>query len=417
LVVRHYRLVRNTLAVLLACAPLLAPAQPDHEPLPTSATLGFAEILDSALRNAPAAQETPVRQQQADAFSDAGNAWIAGRPSLQLNYYDDGALDDRGQIETQYGVQVPLWRLGERRASAAFGDAYQEQVQQWQAALQLDVAGKVRTVLADIHEAETLLQVERDATVTARELLRVTTSLFEAGAVAQLDVLQAENLLLDQRRREFDAEAMLVDAEITYEFMTGLNTRPADAHREQQSAATEIGDEHPLLRYLHSDITVADGAIRQSEIAAKGSPQLALGTRRERGDRSLPYTDSVNLSLTVPFGGKAYVASRSSAARRDKVDAEVRYLDTRRALQLALHDAEHELFLAVQALPLAQQQAELGARRRTMAQAAFEQGEVTLAQVLPAVQEAHAATRELTLLQLRQQRLITEYNQLIGVLP
>lgn len=411
--------IRNMLAAMLfASFPFQeGMAQSDHRPLELSTTLGFGEVLEAALRNAPEMQEAPVRQQQADAFTSAGRSWIAGRPSLQLNYYDDAALDNRGQTEAQYGVQLPLWRPGERRALAAFGDSYQQQVRHWEDALKLDIAGKVRVVLAGIYEAQSMLQVERDATATAQELVRVTTVLFDAGAVAKLDVLQAENLLLDQRRREYEAEAMLVDAEITYEFMTGLVVRPAGQHVEVQSAETEINVTHPVLRYLQSDITVADGAIKQGEIAARGNPQLSFGTRRERGDRFLPYTDSVNLSLTVPFGGKSWVASHSSTARRAKVDAEVQYLNTQRTLQLALHDAEHELFLTGQALPLAQQQAALGEQRRTMAQVAFEQGEISLAQMLPAVQEARLATRNLTLLNIQQQRLITEYNQLIGVLP
>lgn len=405
--------------MLVAASQLAHPAsaQSGHEPLEKSATLGFQAVLDAALRNAPETQETPVRQQQADAFAKAGSSWIAGRPSVQFNYYDDATMDNRGQVETQYGVQMPLWRLGERRDSRLLGASYQAQVPLWQDALKLDIAGRVRTVLADIHEAEVLLQVERDATATAQELVRVTRALFDAGSVARLDVMQAENLLLEQRRREYQAEATLVDAEITYEFLTGLAARPAAPHTETQSSETEVTDSHPVLRYLQSDIEVNAGAVRQIEIAARGNPQLSVGTRRERGDRFIPYTDTLNISLTIPFGGKAYVSSQTSAARRQKVDAEVLYLNTQRTLELALHDAEHELFLTRQALPLVGEQAALGTERSTLAQAAFELGEISLLQVLPAVQEARTATRELTLLQLQEQRLITEYNQLIGVLP
>lgn len=409
----------KVLAMTLVAGLPLQPcfAQSGHEALELSPTLGFHDILASTLTHAPESQETPVRQQQADAFAAAGHSWLAGRPNLALNYYNDSLLDNRGQVEAEYGLQVPLWRPGERRDSVLLGERYQTQVQLWQQALQLELAGRVRAVLADIHEAEVLLRLEREATLTAEELVRVSTAMFTAGALARVDVMQTENLLLEQRRREFQAEATLVDAEITYEFLTGLESRPAAQHTEAQSTATEIGASHPLLRYLRSDVDVMDGAVRQSEIAAKGNPQLTLGTRRERGDRFAPYTDSVNLSLTIPLGGKSFVSARTSATRRQKVDAEVLYLNTQRRLELALHDAEHELFLARQALPLAGQQAALGRERRTLAQAAFEQGELTLAQVLPAVQEARTAERDLTLLQVREQRLITEYNQLIGVLP
>lgn len=413
--------LRSTIFVI-ACAlpaflPLHALAQAGHEPLTRSEELTFAAILDGALRNAPESVETSVRREQADAFTSAGRSWMAGRPGVALSHYDDGLLDDRGQVESQIGVQLSLWRPGERRDSAELGARYQAQVDFWQDALRLELAGSVRTALADIHEAELLLQLERAATVTAAEVARVAEAQLEAGALARVEVMQSRNLLLEQQRREFAAEAMLVDSEITYEFLTGLEQRPAAQHTEIQSSASEVSASHPLLRYLQSEVDVLDGAVRQSEIAAKGSPQLLLGTRRERGDRFTPYTDSVNLALTIPFGGKAYVSSRTSAARRDKVDAEVQYRATLRQLELALHDAEHELFIVRQALPLAREQAALGSERQALAQTAFAEGELTLAQVLPAVQEARAAARELALLEAREQRLITEYNQFIGVLP
>ena len=56
-------------------------------------------------------------------------------------------------------------------------------------------------VLADIHEAEILLQLEREATTTAEDVLRTSETLFDAGALARVDVLQSRNLLLDQQKR------------------------------------------------------------------------------------------------------------------------------------------------------------------------------------------------------------------------
>lgn len=410
-------MLRRLCASLLSFTPLLAFAQGGHDPLVRSDALDFDAVLEAALEQAPERIEASVRRQQADAFASAGRSLVAGRPSLALNFYDDGVLDDRGQVEANYGVQVPLWRPGERGDSRELGARYQAQVDLWEQALKLELAGQVRSVLADIHEAEVLLQLEREATVTAEEVLRTSETLFNAGALARVDVLQSRNLLLDQQKQQFTAEAVLVDSEITYEFLTGLDALPAAQHIETLNTAAEIPADHPLLRYLQSEVDVLDGAVRQSEIAAKGNPVLLLGTRRERGDRFTPYTDSVNLSLTIPFGAKGFVDSRTSGARRDKADAEVQYRATLRELELALHDAEHELFIVRQALPLAREQAALGTERQELAQGAFSQGELTLAQVLLAVQEARAAARELAVLEAREQRLITEYNQLTGVLP
>lgn len=411
-------LCRLLYALLLIALTLPASyAQTLHAPLPTSPELDFNTLLEHALAYAPEARETAVRAQQAEDVAATGRSWIAGRPSIALNYYNDGPLDNRGQVETEYGVQVPLWRPGERQGSALQGERYREQLALWEHHLRLNLAGRLRGVLADIQQALALLELEREASVTAAELVAATNLLFEAGALARLDVMQAESLLLEQRQRELQAEALLVDSERAYTVLTGLEIRPQSRHAEMQSQVEEIAAEHPLLRYLQSDIDLADSAVVQNEIAAKGSPQLTLGSRRERGDRFTPYTDSVNVALTIPIGGGSFVSAGTSAARRAKVDAEVLYINTRRALEQQLHEVEHGLFVVNQALPLAEQQAALGAQRRTMAQTAFEQGELTLAQALPAIQEARLGARELAMLRLRQQRLISEFNQLIGVLP
>jgi cobalt-zinc-cadmium efflux system outer membrane protein len=244
-----------------------------------------------------------------------------------------------------------------------------------------------------------------------------TTRLFDAGAVSRLDVMQSQNQLLQQRQREITAEAAMHDAEIVYKMTTGLATRPQSLPTEALSALTEISSGHPVLQYLQSDVAVAAGQLRQTEISAKGSPQMTVGTRREQGNSASPVIDTITLSVQVPFGGKNIVSARTSGARLAQTDAEVAWRAAERQLQLALHEAEHELDVTRQALPLAQEQAAIDAERSVLAQRAFDAGELTLPQVLAAVQEARNSARTLTQLQHREQRLIAEYNQAVGVLP
>ena len=395
-------------------------AQRSHAPLPRSDKLDFATLLEHTLRQAPALREDPVRRQEALEWIAAGRSWLAGRPNLNLNYYDDQVLDDRGQRELEYGIQLPLWRPGERDSMRELGRQYQSQVPLWLQALTLELAGQLRANLADLAETEAVLALEREASAHAEELLRVTQVLYDSGNVPRLELLQAETLLLEQRRNELDAEARVVDAQLAYRLLTGLRERPAAMHVEEQSPMTDIvavEQSHALLRYLHSEIELASATIEQSRIAAKGSPQFSIGSRRERGDRFTPYTDSLNFSLQVPIGGKSHVNANTSAARRAKVDAEVNYFATRRELERALHDAEHALHTVEQSLPLAEQQTDLASQRRDMAETAFAEGEIGLVQLLPAIQEARLASRALAMLRLRKQRLIAAYNQTLGVLP
>lgn len=390
---------------------------PDHVPLGKSASLSFADIYLNALNNAPEILERDIRQQQAQSYDAIADNWISDRPSLALSYVDDTALDNIGLREIEYAIQLQLKRPSEINNGRILSDSYLEQSQAWEQSLAHYIAGRVRSVLADISEAEVNLVLEQQATRNAEDLLNISNSLFEAGELSRLDVMQAENLLLNQRRIELEAEAMLVDAERTYEVLTGLNIRPDYLYTETLSEDEEIPDTHPQLLYLQSDIHLADANINMAEAQARGAPTISLGSRRQRGNSFQTFNDSIALSLSVPFGGKNIVATKTSSARREKVDAEVIYQNTRRALSQALHEVEHELYITELTLSLSEEQKNLSEQRWQMSRTAFTQGEIALNQVIVALQENLNAQQEYELLTLKEQRLITEYNQTIGVMP
>jgi cobalt-zinc-cadmium efflux system outer membrane protein len=391
--------------------------QIDHVHLSKSETLQFDAILEQAMLQSPAYREIAARSEESKSHEDVGQSWIAGRPTAQLDYIDDRSLTNLGQTELTYGVALPLWRPGERNDMQALGQSYSNQASDWQTQFKLDTAGKLRMSLADLHEAETLLAVEQQATEDAQELLRIVEALFNAGEVAELDVMQARNLLLAQQRNELDADAMKVDAERTYAVLTGLTVAPANPHTETLVMSEEVAPDHPLLQYLQTSIDLQDANVRKAETTAKGNPTLTLGSRRQKANSFSDYENALAISISIPFGGKSFVGVAGSTARRAKVDAEVQYFTTLRDLNAQLHEVEHQLFTLDQALPLSEEQATLSRTQWDMARSAFELGETDISRVVIAMQLARASAKEFETLSMQYQRLITESNQIIGVLP
>jgi outer membrane protein TolC len=172
-----------------------------------------------------------------------------------------------------------------------------------------------------------------------------------------------------------------------------------------------------LLSLLRSDVDLASAEIAKAETDARGSPTLSVGTRRQRAGYFTDYEDALALSLSIPLGGRAHVDAATSRERRAKVDAEVRYLNTLRALNLQLHEVEHELFTLGESLPMSEEQAQLARQQWEMSRAAFEAGETDMSQVVIALQQARLSARDLDSLSLRHTRLVSEFNQIIGVLP
>ena len=402
---------------LLVAAQTALGAHNGHEPLATSATLDFAAIFDSALAAIPEYQETPVRETQASDYADAAQRWIYGQPSLQMNYYDDSTLDNVGLREFEYGIQLPLWRPGQRQASRQLGERYNDQVETWKTDLEWLVAGRVRGALAAMAKAELGLSLQTQAVADAERLVNVTQTLFEAGEVARAELLQAQGLLAEKQADLLQAEAAMVDAERAYVVITRLDVRPVTVHTETLTSQEDIDDTHPRLQYLRSGVDLALANVRQSENSVKGNPTLTIGTRREQPDRSTAPVSSFGIQLSIPFGGGSYVSAQTSAARRARVDAEVEYLNTYTQLNQALHEVEHDLFISEQEEPLRRTQAELNRERFNMALAAYEVGETTLVQVVMAQQQAQESDHALQSLLRERERLITEFNQLIGVMP
>lgn len=389
----------------------------DHVHLSKSGSLQFDAILEQAMLQSPAYRELAARSAEVKSHEDVGQSWIAGRPSAQLDYIDDRSLTNMGQTELTYGIALPLWRPGERDDMQALGQSFSAQASDWLTQFELDTAGKLRASLADFHEAETLLAVEQQATADAKELLRIVEALFDAGEVAALDVMQARNLLLAQQRNELDADAMKVDAERSYAVLTGLSVVPTSPHTETLVRSEEVTPDHPLLQYLQSSIDLQDANVRKAETTAKGNPTLTLGSRRQKASASADYENALAISVSIPFGGKSFVGAAGSAARRAKVDAEVQYFTTLRDLNAQLHEVEHQLFTLDQALPLSEEQTALSRAQWDMARSAFELGETDISRVVIAMQLARTSAKEFETLSMQYQRLITESNQIIGVLP
>lgn len=390
---------------------------PEHPPLQKSSSIRFADAFDEALQQAPEDMLSQSAREQADSARSIAERWIVGAPAWQSSVINDRLLSDRGLRELETSMAVNLWRPGERQDARARGSAYEQRSTAINNYLRWLVAGRVRSNLAELETADVQLAAALQAQQDALKLLDTTRRLQSAGAASTLDVLQAESLWLQQGRLVLDASAAQVDAERSWQVLTGLTVRPADPHQEVRAAQEDIAQDHPLLALRHTEIMIDNSNISEAERNAKGSPSVSLGVRRERGDWQQNYIKSVGISVSIPFASRAVVAAGSADARSARTDSELARVQDMRALTAQLHEVEHELFTLEQALPLTERQQAVNQQQWQMAQSAFAVGETDLTHVIMALQRAQDSAREHQLQLLRQQHLTSEYNQIIGVLP
>ena len=409
--------VRLLFVLALLCSSHSVAAELDHQPLEKNNHLTYVDVFASALDSAPEALSSSSRQQQAQEYGRLGESFYAGRPQLQTSILDDSPLTGVGLIELETRLNFMLWRPGERRQARELGSNYEKLYSAWQQNLELEVAGRVRNALADLHLAESTLALENEALAAAEDLLDLTTALFESGAVSQLDVLQARSLVLEQQNLVYESEAFLVDAEREYTIHTGLTVRPASDYAENQNELEEITQAHPLLQFLQANIDVADSQVQNIRRRAAGSPVVGVGLRRERDMSGQDYIDTLGVSLNIPLGKSPNMSTQVSDARRQQADLLVARQQAYIQLDQALHEAEHQLFVTQQQLAVSTSQVELNQERVNMARSAYELGETDFLQVALALQQLQVARKDLQTLNLNMERLIMEYNQSLGVLP
>lgn len=407
------------LSALLLATRLLA-QEPDHHGHPElveDASLSLADVVAAAMLNQPRWHEAGIRREQAVAWEAAASGFIAGQPVLSLNYLDDKVLDDIGEREIQAGMSFPLWWPDQKRAATGLAEAMKAESSSWESALAWSVAGEVRRLLGDMAIAEAALAAADHAVADAQQLLTLTEAMFGAGEVARGDVMQARTRMLDMQALRVEADAMVVDAHREYEVYTGLDTVPAGGLAEIQAPDAEIDFSHPLLAEYQAGLARARQQTEQQRLSSRGSPTLTVGARNQRGDRLTDSNTTMALSVSIPLGGKRFTSARVADARRAETDIEVTLLEQQRVLQTQLHEVEHDMLVTSQKLTLAVENAELAETRWQMARSAWELGEITMGEVMIALQQQRESRLQLTTLQLHSKALVSAFNQTLGVMP
>ncbi|NBC23704.1 MAG: TolC family protein [Gammaproteobacteria bacterium] len=387
-----------------------------HEPLPERAALDLATVLDAAVAGYPDAALLPARSAQAEAWRDRSASLLADAPSFSFRYQTDRFGDDAGLREYEGGLELPLWRWGERRAARSLAGAANAVAQTAGPGLRWQVAGELRQVLWAMADAEQGLVAARDALDLTAQLAAAVGRRHELGDVPLGDVLLADSAELAAQEAVVDARAALVDAQREYRVLSGLAVRPP-FRTEVLSGSAGIPADHPALVVAEAELARARSRAELSRKRALGSPTLLLGPRWERPPLGDGYDDSVGLTLTVPLPGTAHGRTAAADAQAETAAALAARDRLRRALAMALHEAEHALEVARENLTTARRRAELAARHARMGRTAYEAGEIDLMDLLRLQETAVAARRARDRFDIEMSRQTAAYNQAVGVLP
>ncbi len=413
-------LVTKALVVFLLLA-VQAAAEPSpkvahNDPIEIDKGLTLGKVIDLTIEKFPDAVWLNALEAEAKAIRKRGESWTAGPMEAGLRFQEatSGTLH---YIDAT--VQVPLWNLGQRDAEQKFGMTAENSAGQQAKATKLRVAGLVRGALWDMDLQQVRYEQARAEIEVFEQLLAKVERRVELGDLPRADVLLAQTELLQKLSVLTQAEAELMHARKRYSNITQLTKVPA-TYQEKLVDLKKIEFNHPSFVAMNSQIERKQAEIKAFSLQGSGQTNVVVGVNSDRASNNDPRTndtESFNIGVNIPFGGGDYYAPQVAALNvelnRLIADREQLYRD----LELAHHEAEHNLEVNEAELEIANELKRVAEEHLQMMELSFSAGQISLMDLLKTqsrTQQAILSAKERAIM---LERDIALYNQAVGVLP
>jgi cobalt-zinc-cadmium efflux system outer membrane protein len=375
--------------------------------------LSLSQALALAVERAPGASLPQARMSTSRTLSERAGSVLSAPPAVQMRYQTDRVPGrPAGVRELEAGLELPLWRSGQRdalRREAAAGQLLSEEelrIYRWR------VAGEVRETVWQVLQAETEVRLADVDVDLYRALEDDVSRRVKAGDAAPVERLSAEAARRERDSVLYEAQVELAHSLFAWSTLTGLSVLPASP--DENVADAPQG--YPPVLVAQAAVERARSALGSVRAQGSGAPRLLVGVRSEKAPDG-PSTDSVGATLSIPFGGEVHRAAEYSPLQLELARAEDDLAMSRRAATLALHEAEHELHAREQAQRMAGAQKDVADREVDLARRAYRLGESSLAERLLTEARAASARRMAALADIAYGRAVARYNNSLGILP
>jgi len=411
------KLSRKLLLSALLCFalqnPLWAAGEHAAEALRLNAGLTLSSLLDITIERHPRAGVLAARSATVAAETRYANRWLPESTALNAFHLSDNALDDIGVYENEVALSFPLWLPGEKKAQSRLSEVLAVAQSSDEAALRWRVSGELRRQLWQLKLAERHWQLAKEQEQRLSEVLAQVTLFAEAGELSRADQLATMEELAVWKGETMLLEAEFMDALRLYRSFTGLETIPADTE-EPLSERQEISDEHPALRQALDHLAESSAATELVRESSNSRPSVDVFWRGFRGDSTSPDVDALGIGFAMPLGKSPRREPRVAKAFEAYALAEAELLETRRLLQLQLHEAEHVLHTTRARLENSEMMFEAASERFGLDKMAFELGEFSTREWLRRLSRFKTIERSNELLLIEQGAAVAAYNQAVG---
>jgi outer membrane protein TolC len=380
-----------------------------------SDTLSLSTVTEQVYQRLPGKQAENKFGQLQQANDALGNALFAEPATANLDHFNDAIGSGEGLQEWEGSVDMPLWLPGQQQAQQALSTKILAQLPAYQNQLRLRASGEVRELVWQLKLAEAELEQAEQAWEIAKKLEQDVASRVKAGDLAANEALLASSNTMEAHSKMIAAESRLSQQLKIYQLMTGLQLLPVTVTEVPQQR-TDVAAQHPALQMQDQIIARLQAEMGIARFEGSVNPSISVGVRRERGDDSESFNNSLGIGFSMPLDNQRYskvAVAESSAAL---ADAQVIRQELERQLDKDLLATQETLSATRKQLELATKQNQTTNEYYQMQKRAFDLGEINLIDLLRSqvlANESRSRKRELEV-QIEQQKALV--NQALGII-
>ena len=403
------------LVVFCASTQNTARAIQEHvgEELQFSDHLTLASLLTTTLERHPQTGVLAARSATIDAETKYGNRWLPDSTELSAFHMSDRSFDDMGVYENEVALSFPMWLPGEKKAQSRLGEVLTASRASGEAEFRWRVSGQLRQQLWQVKLAVRQWQLAVEHEQRLGEVLTQVTLFAEAGELSRADQLATMEELAIWKGETMLLEAEYMDAIRLYRSFTGLETFPAQID-EALSELQEVKQTHPALRKATDHMAEASASTEVVRQRTNARPSLDLFWRGFRGDARSPDVNALGIGFAMPLGKSPRRETEVAKAYEVFAGAEADLLETTRALDLQLHEANHVLHTTRERLKNSDAMVKAATERHMLDKLAFELGEFSTREWLRRLSRLKKIERSHELLLIQQGAAVAAYNQAVG---
>lgn len=410
----------------------VAPPMLSMAPTTMAANLGgganWASILQQTEQRLSQNLITDADVARVQAEQARANGWLAGAPILDGLYRSDQPMSNYGALEMQADVRLPLRRFGQTEAwhslaqQAALNGEIRAQADR------MALLGTLRQLAWDWRRADVELATAMTRNEIMQRNLQAVTQQVQRGEVAEVDRLSVESRVLAVQDLLVAAQVMRDNAQSRWMQVSGSEALPVDLGLDNAATQQQMNNpafdtpegllaQQPLLRQIASEVGLTTARINAERAAGAGAPELGLGVKRDRGDREMPYDNSLFVTLSLPMGGQKYRDPALAEMTQQRAIAQVALIKTTQQLLGDVTALRQRIQAWPARLARLDQSAALAEKTLELKQKALRQGELDWSLLLNFERDAADARLQAKLAHIAYAADQSSLKQTLGLMP